>query len=136
MDNCAFCKIIKGELPSYKIFEDNNFAAIMDINPVAAGHALLLTKEHYENIFDLPEELAGAAFTMAARLCRTLMEVLRMDGVNIIQNNGVYAGQTVNHFHLHLIPRFKDDGLNFAWNSKNLSSSEIADLLNKIKAEI
>jgi histidine triad (HIT) family protein len=136
MDDCVFCKIIKGELPSHKIFEDNNFVAILDINPAAAGHTLLMTKKHYENIFDLDEELSDSVFTMTARICRTLKEVLRPDGINILQNSGIEAGQTVSHFHLHLIPRFANDGLKFAWKTKNLTDEEISSLLKRIKAEI
>lgn len=109
-DNCIFCKIIGGEIPSYVLYEDEQFKVILDVNPATKGHALILPKEHYANLYELPEETAADAMKLAQRMMRKMTEKLDCDGFNIVQNNGEAAGQTVFHFHMHLIPRYKNDG--------------------------
>lgn len=109
-DNCIFCKIINGEIPSYVLYEDEQFKVILDVNPATKGHALILPKEHYANLYELPEETAADAMKLAQRMMRKMTEKLDCDGFNIVQNNGEAAGQTVFHFHMHLIPRYKNDG--------------------------
>ena len=109
-DNCIFCKIINGEIPSHVLYEDEQFKVILDVNPATKGHALILPKEHYANLYELPEETAEDAMKLAQRMMRKMTEKLDCDGFNIVQNNGEAAGQTVFHFHMHLIPRYKNDG--------------------------
>lgn len=109
-DNCIFCKIINGEIPSHVLYEDEQFKVILDVNPATKGHALILPKEHYANLYELPEETAADAMKLAQRMMRKMTEKLDCDGFNIVQNNGETAGQTVFHFHMHLIPRYKNDG--------------------------
>ena len=109
-DNCIFCKIINGEIPSHVLYEDEQFKVILDVNPATKGHALILPKEHYANLYELPEETAADAMKLAQRMMRKMTEKLDSDGFNIVQNNGEAAGQTVFHFHMHLIPRYKNDG--------------------------
>ena len=103
--NCIFCKIANGEIPSATLYEDPDFRVILDLNPASKGHALVLPKEHYANVFELPEDLAGKAFVVAKKVASRLSEGLGAIGFNIVQNNGEPAGQTVFHFHIHLIPR-------------------------------
>ncbi|MCR5209612.1 MAG: HIT family protein [Lachnospiraceae bacterium] len=131
-DNCIFCKIANGEIPSKTIFEDDEFRVILDLGPATRGHALILPKEHYSNIFELPEETAGKAMKLAKKLGEQMVNNLHADGLNLVQNNGETAGQTVKHFHLHLIPRYKDDGQNILWKPGEVS----ADELELIKAQI
>lgn len=109
LDNCIFCKIANGEIPSATLYEDEDFRVILDLGPASKGHALILPKEHAANIFELPEELAAKAMVVAKKVSTVLMEGLKCDGLNIVQNNGEPAGQTVFHFHMHLIPRFEGD---------------------------
>lgn len=109
-DNCIFCKIIAGEIPSHALYEDEQFKVILDVNPATKGHALILPKEHFANLYELPEETAADAMKLAQRMMRKMTEKLDCDGFNIVQNNGEAAGQTVFHFHMHLIPRYKNDG--------------------------
>ncbi len=109
-DNCIFCKIIAGEIPSHTLYEDEQFKVILDVNPATKGHALILPKEHFANLYELPEETAADAMRLAKRMMKKMTEKLDCDGFNIVQNNGEVAGQTVFHFHMHLIPRYKNDG--------------------------
>ena len=109
-DNCIFCKIIAGEIPSYTLHEDEKFKVILDVGPAARGHALILPKDHYANLYELPEETAAEVIKLAKKMMIRMTDKLKCDGFNIVQNNGEAAGQTVNHFHMHLIPRYKNDG--------------------------
>ncbi len=129
-ENCVFCKIIGGEIPSATIYEDNNFKVILDISPAAKGHALILPKEHYANLYELPEELAAKAMVLAKKLAAHMTERLHCDGFNLVQNNGEVAGQTVFHFHLHLIPRYKDGDNKdlLTWNQLSYGEGELEAL--------
>lgn len=109
-DNCIFCKIISGEIPSFTIFEDEQFKVILDVAPAAKGHALIIPRRHYANLYELPEDMAADAMRLARRMMTTMTQKLGCDGFNIVQNNGEVAGQTVFHFHMHLIPRYHNDG--------------------------
>ena len=109
-DNCIFCKIIAGEIPSHTLYENDEFKVILDVGPATKGHALILPKNHYANLYELPEEDAAEAFKLAKKMMIKMTEKLNCDGFNIVQNNGEVAGQTVFHFHMHLIPRYKNDG--------------------------
>lgn len=109
-DNCIFCKIIAGEIPSYTLYEDEQFKVILDVGPATKGHALILSKNHYANFYELPEDEAADVMKLAKKMIIVMTEKLHCDGFNIVQNNGEVAGQTVFHFHMHLIPRYKNDG--------------------------
>ena len=109
-DNCIFCKIIAGEIPSHTLYEDEMFKVILDVGPATKGHALILPKNHYANLYELPEEDAAQAIKLAKKMMIKMTNKLNCDGFNIVQNNGEVAGQTVFHFHMHLIPRYKNDG--------------------------
>ena len=109
-DNCIFCKIIAGEIPSSTIYEDEKYKVILDVGPATRGHALILPKDHYANLYELPEETAAEVMKLAKKMMTRMTDKLKCDGFNIVQNNGEAAGQTVNHFHMHLIPRYENDG--------------------------
>lgn len=135
-DDCIFCKIANGEIPSATIFEDREFRVILDISPASKGHALILTKEHYDNIFELDAETAGKLFSLASVIARAMKKVLNCDGMNVLQNNGTIAGQTVFHFHMHLIPRYENDGIQMGWEPGSLADEDKESLIAAIKKEI
>ena len=103
MSDCIFCKLANGEIPTAKLYEDDDFSVILDANPATKGHALILPKAHYADITEMPEELTAKAFVLAKKMGSHLKETLEADGLNIVQNT---AGQTVFHFHIHIIPRY------------------------------
>ncbi|MDO4313036.1 MAG: HIT family protein [Eubacteriales bacterium] len=132
-DNCIFCKIANGEIPSATLYEDEDFRVILDLGPAAKGHALILPKEHYPNLYELPDELAKKDIVLAKKMITKMTRVLGCDGYNVVQNNGASAGQTVFHFHMHLIPRYENDDAGFGWNIGELSDADKEDILTKIK---
>ncbi len=123
-EDCIFCKIANGEIPSKTLYEDEKFRVILDLAPAAKGHALILPKEHADNLFELPDETAAEVFVLAKSMAVLLKEKLCCDGLNVVQNNGAVAGQTVPHFHLHLIPRYEGDGQNINWVAKEETTQE------------
>ncbi len=127
-DNCIFCKIANGEIPSKTIYEDERFRVILDLGPATKGHALILPKDHYADLFALPEETAAEAMKLAKKLGAQMKEKLGADGFYLVQNNGECAGQTVFHFHLHLIPRFKEDGQKIGWKPGKPSQEELEEI--------
>lgn len=127
-NDCVFCKIIKGEIPSVKIYEDELFSVILNIGPASKGHALIIPKEHYENIYDLSEELTAKAFTLAKKMAEKMTTALSCDGFNILQNNKEAAGQTVFHFHIHLIPRYNEDDANVDFNVHEITEEEMKNI--------
>ena len=133
-DDCIFCRIANGEIPSKTLYEDSEFRVILDLGPAAKGHALILPKEHAENLYDLPEGTAAAAMVLAQRMARIMQKKLRCDGLNLVQNNGEAAGQTVHHFHLHLIPRYIDDGQSINWKPGKPTQEEL-EAIRKLIAE-
>ena len=134
-EDCIFCKIAAGEIPSKTIYEDEEFRVILDISPAVKGHALIIPKDHYANLFELPEALAVKVMILARKLAAHMKEVLQCDGFNLVQNNGKAAGQTVFHFHMHLIPRYVDmknkDLLN--WTHEEFTDSEQDEICEKLK---
>ena len=108
-NNCVFCKIISGEFSSYTLYEDDDFKVIFDINPATYGHALLITKNHYKNLFELDDTVASKALVIAKKVATVLANELQCDGFNLLQNNEEIAGQTIFHFHIHLIPRYEEN---------------------------
>lgn len=134
-DNCIFCKILAGDIPSYKVFEDDEFMVILDAGPATRGHALIIPKEHYRDLYAMPEELAAKAFVLGKKLIVPLKKILGAAGYNLVQNNGEAAGQTVPHFHLHLIPRYPDDNSGMGWNMGTLEAEEAQVILKEIKED-
>lgn len=133
-DNCIFCKLANGVFPTNSIYEDENFNVILDNGPATKGHCLILPKEHYANLYELPEDTAAEAMKLAKKLAKALTEKLSADGLNLVQNNGAAAGQTVNHFHLHLIPRYENDGQHILWKPTEPSAEELKALCEQLKA--
>lgn len=131
-DNCIFCKIAAGEIPSRTLYEDEQFRVILDLAPATRGHALILPKNHYGNIYELPEEAAGDVMKLARRMAGLMTDKLHCGGFNLLQNNGEAAGQTVFHFHMHLIPRYKDDGQIISGKPGNASQEELDEIKNII----
>ncbi|MBD5105929.1 MAG: HIT family protein [Lachnospiraceae bacterium] len=129
---CIFCKIANGEIPSKTIYEDEEFRVILDLGPATKGHALILPKAHYANLFQLPEETAGKAIILAKKLGSQMVEKLHADGFNLVQNNGEAAGQTVFHFHMHLIPRYKDDNQKIGWVPGKPEEEELEEIQKQI----
>ncbi len=134
MSDCIFCKIAQGEIPSKTLYEDEKFRVILDLGPAAKGHALILPKEHAADIFELSEETAAAAFVLGKKMAGIMKEKLKCDGLNLIQNNGETAGQTVGHFHLHVIPRYQDDGQRIGWTPGEPSQEELEAVRQEIIA--
>lgn len=134
-DNCIFCKIAAGDIPSATIYEDNDFRVILDIEPASKGHALILPKEHYANLYELSDDLAAKALIVAKKVITKMTGILGCDGYNVVQNNGEAAGQTVFHFHIHLIPRYKDDDVNIGWKQGSLTEEVKAEILSGMNEE-
>ena len=132
MENCIFCKIANGEIPSNTIYEDESFRVILDNGPATKGHALVLPKEHYSDLFEIPEDVAAGAVKVAKKVAGMMKDTLSCDGLNLVQNNGQVAGQTVMHFHLHIIPRYKDDGQTILWKPSKPSAEELAEIRKTI----
>ena len=132
-DNCIFCKIAAGEIPSATLYEDDDFRVILDIEPASKGHALILPKEHYANLYELDDKLAAKAMVLAKKMITKLTAILGCDGYNVVQNNGTVAGQTVFHFHMHLIPRYQGDGVKLGWKQGTLTDEVKEEILTKIR---
>ena len=132
-NDCLFCKIASGELPSATLYEDEDFRVILDLGPASKGHALILPKEHYRNLYDIDENLAAKAIVLAKKMVKKMTDVLGCDGYNIVQNNEEPAGQTVFHFHIHLIPRYKGDNVGLGWNMGKLTDEVRDEILDKMK---
>lgn len=127
-DDCIFCKLANGQIPTNSIYEDDDFKVILDLAPATRGHALILPKEHADNLFELPDETAAKAIVLAKKLGKTMKEKLGFDGFNLVQNNGTVAGQTVFHFHLHMIPRYEKDEQTIAWEPREVSAEELSEV--------
>lgn len=127
-DDCIFCKLANGDIPTNSIYEDERFNVILDLGPATKGHALIIPKDHADNLFELPDDTAAEAMKLAKKLGSKLVEKLGAQGLNLVQNNGEVAGQTVKHFHLHLIPRYDGDGQSILWKPTSPSSEELASV--------
>lgn len=128
-ENCIFCKIANGEIPAATLYEDEDFRVILDLGPASKGHALILPKQHAANLFELPDELAAKVMPLAKQIASKLQKGLGADGINVVQNNGEAAGQTVFHFHLHLIPRYQNDTVNVTWTPGSLTEEDKQEIL-------
>lgn len=134
MENCIFCKIAAGEIPSATLYEDEEFRVILDLGPASKGHALILPKQHYANLYELPDELAEKVIRLAKKMVIAMTKALQCDGFNVVQNNGEAAGQTVFHFHMHLIPRYKDDHAGVTWTPGKLTDEVRDEVVEKVRA--
>ena len=132
-DDCIFCKLANGVIPTNTIYEDDSFRVILDLGPATKGHALILPKNHYANIYEIPEDVAGDVMKLAKKMATHMTEKLNCDGFNLVQNNGEAAGQTVFHFHYHLIPRYKDDNQHILWEPTSPSAEELEKLKDLLK---
>ncbi len=133
--NCIFCKIANGEIPSKTLYEDDKFRVILDLGPASRGHALILPRDHYANLYELPDETAGEVMKLAKKMAVQMTERLGCEGLNLVQNNGELAGQTVFHFHMHLIPRYKDDGQKIGWKPQEVTQEELEAVAKCFGAE-
>lgn len=131
-DNCIFCKIANGDIPASTLYEDEDFKVILDLGPASKGHALILPKEHYANLYELDDAIAAKALVLAKKIITRMTEVLDCDGYNVVQNNGEAAGQTVFHFHMHLIPRQLDDNVGIKWHMGQLTDKDKEEILSKL----
>lgn len=131
-NNCVFCKIISGKFSSYTLYEDDDFKVIFDINPATYGHALLITKNHYKNLFELDDTVASKALVIAKKVATVLANELQCDGFNLLQNNEEIAGQTIFHFHIHLIPRYKNDNVSLVPATMKIDEAKATELSEKI----
>jgi histidine triad (HIT) family protein len=135
--DCIFCKIVAGEIPCSKVYEDELFIAFLDIRPVHKGHLLIVPKKHFVNVFDAPDAEAEAIYKVARELSKAVMEAAGCDGVNLVQNNNAAAGQEVFHAHLHVIPRYEGDGLRFASIHKEYDDfDEMGAMADNVKAAL
>ncbi len=131
-DDCIFCKLANGEIPTNTIYEDNDFRVFLDAAPATKGHCLIVSKEHFDNLEELSDDVASKVFPLAKKMMKLLKEKLGWDGFNVVQNNGEVAGQTVFHFHTHLIPRYIDDGQNLNMKPSSPKEGELEEVLNLI----
>ena len=131
-NNCIFCKIANGDVPSKTLYEDEHFRVILDLGPATKGHALILPKEHFANLYELPEETAGEVMKLAKKMMIKMTERLGCEGFNLVQNNGDLAGQTVFHFHMHMIPRYQADGQKIGWQPQEAAQEELEEIKNII----
>ena len=134
MSDCIFCKIANGEIPSETLYEDEDFRVILDLGPESKGHDLILTKSHAANIYEISDDMAAKAMILAKKMATKMTEALKCDGFNIVQNNGEPAGQTVFHFHMHLIPRYEGDQVGITWKPGTLTDEVKNDILEKLKS--
>jgi histidine triad (HIT) family protein len=134
--HCIFCKIVHGEIPSAKILETDDVLVFLDINPVNQGHTLIVPKAHHTQLSELPGAVAGAAGSLLPRLCRAIAAATGAEGINVIVNNGRAAGQTVDHGHWHIIPRFADDAVNWPWPHSAYAGDELGQMKFRIEREL
>ncbi|HET8574831.1 MAG TPA: HIT family protein [Candidatus Paceibacterota bacterium] len=134
-NDCLFCKIAAGEIPSEKIFEDENTFAFLDIHPTNPGHTLVIPKEHFENLYEIPDKILSALFITTKKLAKAVKAGTKADGINIMMNNEPAAGQVIFHAHVHVIPRFQNDGLTL-WPGKDYENGRAAEVAKQIAKNI
>lgn len=132
-EDCIFCKLANGIFDTNTLYEDEEFRVIFDASPAEEGHVLILPKEHYANVFELPEDTASKIYVLAKKIATVLKDVTGCDGVNILQNNGEAAGQTVFHLHMHIIPRYKDGEDIIKWNPGEVNQNVVDEIIEKAK---
>ncbi len=131
-NNCLFCKIANGEIPSHTLYEDADFRVFLDIAPATKGHAVIIPKEHAKNLYELSDETAAKVLPLAKKMATHMTEKLGCDGFNLVQNNEEVAGQSVFHFHMHLIPRYKDDNQKILWKPQDVTQETLAEIKKQI----
>jgi histidine triad (HIT) family protein len=139
MSDCLFCKIVAGEIPSLKVYEDEHVFAFMDIMPLTKGHTLLIPKVHCQDLFEMPEDVAANLYKAAPKVANAIKAAFDPKGMNTVNNNGAFAGQSVFHYHLHLIPRYdENDGLKVQWLSRQeeFSKEQLLDISSAIQENL
>lgn len=134
--NCIFCKIANGEIPSATVYEDEDFRAILDLNPASKGHTIILPKNHFKDVCELDEKTASRVIFVAAKIGKAMKETLGCSGFNLVQNNGTSAGQSVFHFHMHVIPRYDGGEEMLLWNPKESDPEELSQTAKQIAEKI
>ncbi len=133
MEDCIFCKIAEGKIPAAKVYEDNNVISFLDIMPANKGHCLVVPKKHYETLLDISDEDLESLIKTAKKVAKALSLSIGNGSFNVVMNNGKEAGQLVQHAHIHIIPRFKEDRLRLKWSHKKYNDNEIEVFQQKIK---
>jgi histidine triad (HIT) family protein len=133
-NNCIFCKLANGDIPTNSIYEDDDFKVILDADPATKGHALILPKNHFANLLEADDDVLAKALPLAKRIANRMKEQLNCAGVNVVQNNGEAAGQTVNHLHIHVIPRYEDDPDKTicGWSHQSFTEAETKEVVSKL----
>ena len=133
-DDCIFCKLSNGDIPTNALYEDDVVKVIFDLNPASKGHVLILPKNHFDDIYSMDDATAAHVFQVAVKVAKAMKETLGCEGLNIVQNNGEIAGQTVFHFHMHLIPRYEGDQVGITWKPGTLTDEVKNEILEKLKS--
>ena len=136
MTDCVFCKIVAGQIPSTRVYEDEHALAFMDIGQVNPGHVLVAVRKHAENLFALDDAQAAGVARACARLSRAIRDAFKPDGLSVYQANGKAAGQTVFHYHVHLVPRHEDDGMELTWPVKNPPRNKLEEYAGMVRAAL
>jgi len=135
-DDCLFCKMVAGQIPITKVYEDQVVLSFLDINPISDGHTLVISKQHFKKLHDCPAELSGQVFSRIGRIARAIMTAMNSDGYNVLCNNGKAAGQLIGHLHFHIIPRNTDDGLFRSWPSYEYKEGRIEHIAEAIRRNL
>lgn len=135
MNDCIFCKIIKGEIPHHIIYQDGDTFAFLDIKPINKGHTLVIPKKHYENIYEIPEDILKKVILTTQKIAKSIKEVLKPNGMNITLNNESAAGQVVPHLHFHIMPRYNGDGYQL-WEGSEYKKDEGEEISSKIRQHL
>lgn len=130
---CIFCKIVQGEIPCYKVYEDANVLAFLDISQVTKGHTLVVPKKHYNTIFSLDQEIAAQLFTVTQIIANKVKDAFKIENINILNNSGKLAGQEVDHFHLHILPIYQKGDFTISFNKHSFSPEEMKNIAFSIK---
>lgn len=136
MSDCQFCDIVAGEAPATRLYEDEQVVAFLDIAPVAGGHTLVVPKDHYETLTDMPAGEVGALFERVRTVAGAIEAAFDLDGLNVVQSNGAAAGQEVFHAHVHLLPRYENDDVQVRWPAGKLTEGKAYELATSIRAEL
>jgi len=136
MSECPFCSIIAEDSSAYRLYEDEHSLAFLDIEPATRGHTLVVPKPHYETTIEMPASLVGEVFQTVHRVGGALETVFQLDGFNIVQSNGVVAGQEIFHAHVHIIPRYRDDGLSLGWSGEPTDETTYQEIASTVRAQL
>lgn len=135
-DDCIFCKIANGMIPSSTLYEDEDFRVILDLGPASKGHALVLPKEHFQDVCELDDAIGAKVLPLAGKIGAAMKKALGCAGFNLVQNNGAAAGQTVMHFHMHIIPRYENGPEMVTWKPGSVTPEEMSEIVAAVKAEL